>query len=169
MEKFNQRLDGSSTAYNKQKTTLGEVVRSWGYYGMLALYPTEPIETMWRTDPKEYDLMGPPAIGRHGLSKVTARLSPLAGALSLLSPLRSVSGQARSASSARRTLQPVSDCMLLGLGLLHAHVLLLGCAGAPAARGNGFICNGRTSNRCAFFTVSPSHEVNGGRVTISVV
>ena len=45
----------------------------------------------------------------------------------------------------------MSDCMLLGLGLLHAHVLLLGCAGAPAARCNGFICNGRNVESVRFF------------------
>lgn len=63
------RLAGQSSNSRTRKTTLGEVVRSWGYYGAIATHPGEPVEGMWRQQAQPGNILPPPGIGRHGLSR----------------------------------------------------------------------------------------------------
>lgn len=66
---FNERLDGQTDGNFRRKTTLGEVVKFWGYLGALALYPGEAVDHMWRKTMVPGDILPPPSMGIHGMSK----------------------------------------------------------------------------------------------------
>eukprot|EP00966_Prymnesium_polylepis_P252454 5836468-Prymnesium_polylepis.2 len=65
---FNARLPGGNGPL-KAKTTVGEILKQWGAYGALALFPGVPIDEMWARTAKPGELNPPPAFGLHGLTK----------------------------------------------------------------------------------------------------
>ena len=60
--------EDGKTDWNRP-TTRGEIVRFWGYMVGIALYPSVPVEEMWRRKPQPGDLFSPPDVGRHGMTK----------------------------------------------------------------------------------------------------
>jgi hypothetical protein len=76
---FNQRLKGGGS---DPKTTRGEMVKFYGFMGALTIFDTWPVKHMWRVEAAPKEIMSPPAMGRHGLSKTRfERLRHLAGEL----------------------------------------------------------------------------------------
>ena len=65
---MNQRLPGGKGPV-VEKTTVGEVVRLWGYMGALAKNPGLPVKRMWQDAPRAGDLMPPPNMRSHGMVK----------------------------------------------------------------------------------------------------
>ena len=53
----------------ERPTSEGEVLKFWGYMVCISLYPSVPVEEMWRIKRQPGDLFSPPAIGRHGMHK----------------------------------------------------------------------------------------------------
>ncbi|KAL1526811.1 hypothetical protein AB1Y20_015504 [Prymnesium parvum] len=69
---INDRIPGNgaeSSCDLKRRTTLGEVVKFWGYLGSIALQPGTPVDRMWRRHPQVGDISPAPDMGRHGMHK----------------------------------------------------------------------------------------------------
>lgn len=77
----NDRLTGdANSGPRKRQTTAGEVVRFFGYMGALTLNQEETLDRMWRVNPADGDIFGPPAMGKHGMT--LTRFEALRAALS---------------------------------------------------------------------------------------
>lgn len=65
---FNRRLP------DKQKTSVGEIVKFWGLMIAAAQFPCIPFKRLWRREPKPGDIMPPANFGRFGMTKERARV-----------------------------------------------------------------------------------------------
>ncbi|KAL1522822.1 hypothetical protein AB1Y20_017791 [Prymnesium parvum] len=66
----NDRLTGDkSKGARLRSCTKGEILRFFGYMGAITLNQEEPVDRMWRKEHMPGDVCGPPAMGRHGMSK----------------------------------------------------------------------------------------------------
>ena len=74
---FNQRLSGKDHLPANKKTTEGEVLRSWGYYGAACLVPGVPISKLWKRTPAAGTIHPAMNFGKHGMTK--NRLATLKG------------------------------------------------------------------------------------------
>lgn len=66
---FNERLDANSNDDSKKLTTVGEIVKFWGYLAAIALQPGHSVSQMWRRRSYAGDITPPPHMGRHGMHK----------------------------------------------------------------------------------------------------